>query len=103
MIGLPTSVTSKISPRATPASAAASPISAFIALAHAVGELHVAARIHHHIGDAAHQVFAEADLRVHRTDRGDNRAADEIAEMRCDRGRADVDRDAIGALREAGP
>ena len=31
MIGLPTSVTSKMSPRATWASAAASPISAFIA------------------------------------------------------------------------
>ena len=29
------------------------------------GHFLFATRIHHHVGDAAHQVFAEADLRVH--------------------------------------
>ena len=70
-------------------------------LAHHARQLGVAARVHHHVGDAAHQVFAEADLRVHRPDGGDDLAAREIAEMGGDRGRADVDRDAIGALGEA--
>ena len=75
MIGLPTIVTSRISPRATPASRAASPISASIASRTAARQLRVAARIHHHVGDAAHQVLAEADLRVHRARRGDDLAA----------------------------
>ena len=101
MIGLPTSVTSRISPRATPASRAASPISASIASRTDARQLLVAARIHHHVGDAAHQIFAEADLRVHRADRGDDLAAREIGEMGGDGGRADIDRDAEGALGEA--
>ena len=29
------------------------------------GHFLLAARIHHHVGDAAHQIFAETDLRVH--------------------------------------
>ena len=33
-------------------------------LAHSFGDRLLAAGVHHHIGDAAHQVFAEADLRV---------------------------------------
>ena len=44
-------------------------------LAHHARQLLVAARIHHHVGNAAHQVFAEADLRVHRPDCGDDLAA----------------------------
>ena len=71
-------------------------------LAHHARQLLVAARIHHHVGDAAHQIFAEADLRVHRPDRGDDLAAHEIGEMGGDGGRADIDRDAEGALGEAG-
>ena len=70
-------------------------------LAHCARELLVAARVHHHVGDAAHQVFAEADLRVHRPAGGDDLAADEIAKVRRDRRRADVDGDAVGALGEA--
>ena len=34
--------------------------------AHAAGQIGFAARVHHDVGDAAHQIFAEADLRVHR-------------------------------------
>ena len=98
MIGLPTSVISKISLRSTPASRAASPISASIASRTARVSSVVAARIHHHIGDAAHQILAEADLRIHRADRSDDGAGREIAEMRRDSRRAHVDRDAEGAL-----
>ena len=70
-------------------------------LAHHARQLLVAARVHHHVGDAAHQIFAEADLRVHRPDRGDDLAAHEIGQMGGDGGRADIDRDAEGALGEA--
>ena len=35
-------------------------------LAHGRGHLAVAAGMQHHVGDAAHQILAEADLRVHR-------------------------------------
>ena len=34
-------------------------------LAHGGGQLAIAAGVHHHVGHAAHQVLAEADLRVH--------------------------------------
>ena len=63
----------------------------------------VAARVHHHVGDAAHQVFAEADLRVHRPDRCDNLAAHEIGQMRGDGGRADVDGEPVDALVQSRP
>ena len=71
-------------------------------LAHRPRQLPVAARVHHHVGDAAHEVFAESDLRVHRPDGGDDLAAHKIGQVGGDRGRADVDRDAVGALGEAG-
>ena len=35
-------------------------------LAHRPRQFLVAARVHHDVGDAAHQIFAEPDLRVHR-------------------------------------
>ena len=34
-------------------------------LAHGAGHLDIAAGVHHGIADAAHQIFAKADLRVH--------------------------------------
>ena len=71
-------------------------------LADAVRELRVAARIHHHVRDPAHQVFAESDLRVHPADRGDDRSGHKVAEISGYGGRADVDGDAEGALGEAG-
>jgi hypothetical protein len=39
-------------------------------LAHDARQLGGAVRVHHRVGDAAHQVLAETDLRVHRPDRG---------------------------------
>ena len=42
------------------------------------GHLAVAAGIEHDVGDAAHQVFAEADLRVHHAGRGERLAGGEV-------------------------
>ena len=43
--------------------------------AHAARQFSLAARIHHDIGDPAHQVVAEADLRVHQAGGGEHFAA----------------------------
>ena len=72
-------------------------------LAHGLGHLAVAAGVHHHVADPAHQILAEADLRVHQPGRGDDLAAGEIAEMAGDGGRADVDREAVDAIAKARP
>ena len=103
MIGLPTIVDLEdlVARRPRPR-AAASPINASTARAHGARQLLVAAGVHHHIGDAAHQILAEADLRVHRADaRRATSPVCEIAEMRGDRGRADVEGDAERAVGEA--
>ena len=65
--------------------------------------LAVAAGVEHGVGDAAHQVFAEPDLRVHHAGRGQRLAGGEVGEMRRHGGRADVDGDAVDAVDEAGP
>ncbi len=101
MIGLPTIVASKISPRSTRASLGEFADQRVHRRAHAAGQIGLAAGVHHHVGDAAHQILAEADLRVHRAGRGDDFAGREIAEMRGDRGRADVESEPIGALAKA--
>ena len=59
-------------------------------LAHRGGHLLRPARVHHGIGDAAHQILAEADLRVHDAARGEHLAGLEIAEVGGDGGGADV-------------
>ena len=65
MIGLPTTVISSTSSRSTPADVASSAVS----LARQPRTTRVSsfsrAGVHHHVRDAAHQVLAEADLRVH--------------------------------------
>ena len=55
-------------------------------LADGLGHLPVAAGVHHHVRDPAHQILAEPDLRVHQSGRGDDLAAGEIAEVPRDRG-----------------
>jgi hypothetical protein len=72
-------------------------------LAHRAGQLDLAARVHHHVADPAHQILAVADLRVHQPGRRQHLAARQIAKMRGDRRRADVDREAIGAVVEVRP
>ena len=67
------------------------------------GHLRLAARMHHHVGDAAHQILAEADLRVHHAGRGERLAADEVGEMGGDGGRADIDGDAEHPVDKARP
>ncbi len=68
------------------------------------GHLLRATGVHHRVGDAAHQVFAEADLRVHQAGGGADLAGGEIAEVAGDGGRADVDGEAVdGAVVEARP
>jgi hypothetical protein len=72
-------------------------------LAHRARHQGVAAWIHHDVADPAHQILTEADLRVHQAGRGQNLAARQVAQMGRDRGRADVDREAVGAIVEARP
>ena len=68
------------------------------------GHFLVAAGVHHRIGDAAHQVFAKADLGVHDAGRGQNGAIGQIAQMGRDGGGAEVDGEAEEfALMIAGP
>src|SRR5690606_34744963 len=62
-----------------------------------------AARVHHNVGHPAHEVLAEADLRVHEAGGGDHLAAGEVAEMAGNGGGADVEGDAEAAVVEAGP
>ena len=71
--------------------------------AHGLGQLGFAAGVHHDVGDPAHQIFAEADLRVHAPGRGHDDAARYLGQMTGDGGRADVEGRAIRLLVEAGP
>ena len=66
------------------------------------GELPFAARVHHHVGDPAHEVLAEADLRVHGAAAGHHLAGAEVDEIAGDRGRSDIDGDPEDRLVEAG-
>ena len=66
-------------------------------------ELVGALLVHHHVRDAAHQILAEADLRVHDPGRRDDLTGREIAEVPGDGRRADIDRHAVRGVDEAGP
>ena len=102
MIGLPTTTTSSTCRASTPAASHSSSISSSSASRTAPVSCVVAARVHHHVRHPAHQVLAEADLRVHPPGRREDLAGGEVAEVAGDRGRADVDRDAArDALGEA--
>ena len=72
-------------------------------LAHRIGHLGVAARIHHHIADPAHQILAEADLRVHRPDGVHDFAGLQVGQVDRHGGRPDIDGAAEGLLVETGP
>jgi hypothetical protein len=62
----------------------------FDGTAHGNGECLAAIGVHHHVGDAAHQVFAEPDLRVRGAGRRHGATARQVHEMARDCGRADV-------------
>ena len=103
MIGLPTSASSRISTRLMPARIASEAISPSSALRTADGHLAGALGMHHRVRDAAHQVLAEPDLRVHHAVAGEDRAVGQVGEVARDRRRADVDGDAVGRLVEPRP
>ena len=103
MIGLPTATRSSTSSRSTPASSVSRPTRSSTADLHGVGELHPPLRVHHHVRDPAHQVLAEADLRVHRPGGGEHLARAELAQVAGDGRRPDVDRDAVGDVHEPRP
>jgi len=71
--------------------------------AHCVRHLLRAARVHHRVGHAAHEVFAETDLRIHGAARCHHFAALEVAEVGGDGGRADIHRQPVGTVVESGP
>ena len=71
--------------------------------ANRLGHLLFAARVHHHVGDPAHQVFTKTDLRVHQSSGGHHITCGQIAQMRRNRGGAHVDGDAVGVLPETRP
>ena len=72
-------------------------------LAHGDRHAFAAVRVHHDVGDAAHQILAEADLRVRRTGGGRDAAGQQRNQMHGDRGRADVAGEPIGLVLEARP
>ena len=91
MIGLPTSESSRMSAGSMPRLARERQGELAQGAADRVRHQDRAAGIHHRVGHPAHQVFAEPDLGVHHSAGSDEFAALEIAEMRGDRRRADVD------------
>jgi hypothetical protein len=99
MIGLPTSASSRISTRLIPARIASVAISRRAPCArprHLAGTL----GMHHRVRDAAHQILAEADLRVHHAVAGKDRAVGQVSQVAGDRRRADVNRHAVRLPRE---
>ncbi len=72
-------------------------------LAHGRGHLAGALGMHHRVRDAAHEVLAEADLRVHHAVAGEDRAVGQVRQVAGDGRRADVDRHPVGLLVQAGP
>ena len=71
--------------------------------AHDLRELFLRSRVEHHVRHAAHQILAEADLRIHLAGGGEHLAGGEIAEVPRHGRRADVERDAVRAIVETGP
>ena len=103
MIGLPTRVTSRISSGARPALRRRLAEQIPHRGPHRGGHLPLPARVHHHVRDPAHEVLAEADLRVHGARRRNHLARSEVADMRRDRRRADVDGRPVHPVLQARP
>ena len=72
-------------------------------LADRLGHLLGALGMHHRVRDAAHQVLAEPDLRVHDAGAREDGAVGQVREVAGDRGGADVDGDAVDGLVEPRP
>ena len=72
-------------------------------LTYGKGHLLLAARVHHHIADPAHQIFTKADLRVHEAGRCHHLAGAKLDQMAGDRGRADIEGDTVDLLFQPWP
>ena len=101
MTGLPTSVTSRMSVALDPGVVGELGRQLRKAATDCARQLLLGAGVEHHVGDAAHQVLAEPDLRVHLTRRREDVAGVEVAEMAGDRRGAHVERDPVGRVVEA--
>ena len=101
MIGFPTSVTSRTSVRSIVGRRRELGGELREAAANDLRQLLLRARVEHHVGDAAHEILAEADLRVHLARGGEHFAGSEVAEVAGDRRRADVERDPVRAVVKA--
>ena len=55
-------------------------------LAYNLRHLLFATRMHHHVRDTAHQIFAKPDLRIHPTNRSQRLAAGQFNKMHSNRG-----------------
>ena len=73
------------------------------AAAHGPRQLSLRSGVEHDVGDAAHEVLAEPDLRVHLAGGCEHVARQEVAEMPGDRRRADVEGDPEGAVVQSRP
>jgi hypothetical protein len=102
MIGLPTKTASRMSARSIFTLLADLVDQLVDGLAHGLCHALAAIRVHHHIGDAAHQVFAEADLRIGGARGGERAARQSDDQVHGDGGRADVAGDAVGFVLETG-
>ncbi len=60
-------------------------------------------RMHHGVRDAAHQVLAEPDLRIHRPVRREDRTVRQVCQVSGDCRRTDIDRHAVCLLVETRP
>ena len=68
-----------------------------------LGQLHVATLMHHHVADPAHQVLAEADLRVHDPGARQDGAVGQVREVARDRRGTDVNGHPEGPVVETRP
>jgi hypothetical protein len=102
--GLQTMTSSKTRPGSIPASSA-SPLARSPMAARTASVIsRVAAGVHHGVAHPAHQVLAEADLRVHHARGGQHATVREVAQMRRDGGGAEVDGKPVKpALMQPGP
>ena len=72
-------------------------------LTHGPCQLHFASGIHHDVGNTAHEILAETNLRVHDAGGRHYFAAGEVAQVRRNGGGAHVHRETEDAIVEPGP
>ena len=66
-------------------------------------EFGIPTRVHHHVRHSTHQIFAEANLWIHRPRTGQHLARKQLDQVTGDGGAADVDGNAVRGVNETGP